>query len=94
MNHIQNTMRRKQAASEAGNKEAAYSRYRRLAEVARSQGYSTIAIIDELEFEKQKVKDDIRGGDAIFQQGLTNAKSSCLYAISLLISELKQEIEN
>lgn len=89
MAHIQNTMIKKKLAEKA--KEPSYDQYRRMVDAAFAAGWDKERILMELEAEKQRIQEDKREGDPIFQQGLQNAKASCVASIEILISELKGE---
>lgn len=88
LNHIKHTMQRRQASSEAGNVDAALYKYKNMVAVAQEHGFTKAQIIAELEAERERVLTDTREGDAIFQQGLTNAKNACQKAIDQIIREL------
>lgn len=89
--HMNNTLIRKQLANEAGNKQSAYSKYRKIVAEAREMGFDNEHIILELEAEKARIKQDIRVGDSIHMQGVANAQNACMVSIALVISELKGE---
>lgn len=87
--YINNTLIRKQLANEARNEQTSYRKYMGMVEQARQDGFNDDHIVSELEAEKWRIEHDLREGDAIFQQGLANAKTSCTIAIARIISEIK-----
>ncbi len=89
--HINNTLIKKQLAAEAKNEKADYARYRKNVDGAIKNGYPIDAIVSELEHEILVIQADRQHGDAIFQQGVHNAKVSCITAIRTIIAELKGE---
>lgn len=94
MAHIQNTLIKKKLAEDASNQETSYKKYMKLVTKARNLGHSVYEIISELENEKnviEKMNHDNHEGDPIFQQGVRNAKTSCINAINIIIEELKGE---
>lgn len=90
MKHIKETMARKQAANEAGNKETAYNHYKNKVAIAQKY-FKNEEIVQELEREMERVKNDKKIGDAIYLQGVANAQNACMVAIARIISELKGE---
>lgn len=91
MRHIAHTLARKAIVEDALNQAKDYRRYKDLVEQCLARGMSQEQIIEGLEEERQRVQEDEREGDPLFQIGLKNVKESCTKAINLLISELKGE---
>lgn len=91
MAYIQHTLKRKQATENAANDQTSYLAYTKIAAQARMNGLDNNAILAELEWEKERIENDHREGDALFQQGLSNSKTSCIKAIDRIISEIKGE---
>ncbi len=93
MAYINNMLIRKQLSNEARNEQTSYRKYKGLVERAMRLGHTNEEIIEELKMEAERVMADRRDGDAIFTQGLANCKTSCVNAITLIISELKDEVD-
>lgn len=94
MREIARTLVRKDLVEQAGNKRTSYQRYKLMVADAFDKGHSREHILEELEAEMNRIKNDKREGDALFQQGVHNSKISCLNALNLIISELKGETNN
>lgn len=92
MDHLRETLERRQQAARAGDETAAYARYQRQVAVARAEGMDNAGILQELEFEAKRIENDTREGDHLFQQGVKNAKKACLSAIQRIIREIKGEV--
>jgi len=90
MRYIARTLARKQLSKEASDYDEAYMKYEKMVQEAHKAGISDEQIRAELEFEKQRILTDSRDGDHIFQEGLHNAKVSCISAITMIISRLKE----
>lgn len=91
MAHIAQTLARKDAVREAGNTQSSYARYTEMVKKAIENGWLMEDIVVELEGEKERIESDMREGDALFQQGMRATKTSCLNAIELVLSELREE---
>lgn len=89
MTHIAHTLARQTASKEAGNMVTSYRRYHEIATLALTRGVSRPDIIRELEAERARIDQDSRQGDAIYNHGIRNAKTSCQNAIALVIAELR-----
>jgi hypothetical protein len=87
--HISNTLIKKQLACMAGNEQTAYAKYKNKVDFALAAKVKESEIIEELNREIETIEADKRDGDPIFQEGIHNAKTACISAIRLLISELK-----
>lgn len=91
MAHIQNTLIKKQLAEDAKDISGPQEKYKKLVAQARDAGYSDLAIMNELQKERDRIKKDIRCGDSMFLKGVENAQAACLVAIDKIIDELKGE---
>ncbi len=89
MAHIHNTMIKKKLAKDAGDVSTTIAGYRAKIAKAQAFGFPAADIIEELRLERESISKDIRAGEAIFLQGVVNAKRACIAAIDQLISELK-----
>lgn len=94
MEHIAETLVRKEAADAARNTTTAYAKYREKAEKAMTAGYTVPEIVSALEAEIKRIEQDHRPGDPLFLHGVNNAKFACISSISVLICELKGEKEH
>lgn len=92
--HINNMLIKKKLAEEAKESKTSYAKYSKLVEKARNEGHEDDEIIEELEREKERIINDYREGDPIFQSGLINAKAACLNSLELVISEITSGIRN
>lgn len=87
MAYIHNTMIKKKLAENA--KASTYETYRQKVSGLLQEGYPKETLIDELGNEISRIEADERDGDNIFQNGVHNAKVSCVSALRLIIKELK-----
>ncbi len=84
----------KSLVEKATHKRTSYERYKLMVADAFDKGHTSEHILEAMEFEMNRIKNDKREGDALFQQGVRNSKISCIQALHLIISELKGETNN
>lgn len=88
MAHMHNTFIKKRLVENA--RQSAYSKYKSIADGALASGMPKETVIAELEAEADRIRNDDRDGDHLFQQGLRNARESSLEDIATLIQEIKK----
>lgn len=91
MKHIQHTVARKEANAKANNYLESYKKYKDLTNVCLNKGMKKQWVLEELEAEKDRIREDSRGGDRLYNEGIYNAKAACFRAIDLVIEELKED---
>lgn len=82
---------RKRLAQDAKDQRSSYVKYRKKVNQALTDGHAREAIIIELYEEIERITASESPGDAIYQQGVHNAKMSCKSAIRRIITELREE---
>lgn len=82
---------RKRLAQDAKDQHSSYVQYRKKVNQSLSDGADREAIITELYNEIENITASEHAGDAIYQQGVHNAKMSCKSAIRRIITELREE---
>lgn len=90
MQHIANTLVKKDLLEKSKNQKTSYSKYRDMANKYIRQGYAKEYLIEELYGEIDRIMADERtSNDPILAQAYHNAKVSSVNAIRVVISELK-----
>lgn len=91
MAHIKRTLERKEAVKRAKNPDADYVKYKKAIDRAYRDGYLKEHVLAELKAERERIENDARSVDALFDEGLQNAKQSCILALDRVINELETE---
>jgi len=91
MMHIANTLARKALNKEAGDYQSSYQKYMKKVKEAQKIGYLPESIIEAIKAERERIINDVKEGDLLFQDGIKRVKTACLQAIAVIIQELEGE---